>query len=53
MGIMAIFTGFMYNECFSLSMGFMKSGFPTEEVEDKVVVQNKTYTYFLGVDPVF
>jgi V-type H+-transporting ATPase subunit a len=52
MGIMAIFTGFMYNECFSLSMGIMKSGFYTKEIDGTLVMQNKTYTYPIGVDPV-
>lgn len=49
MGLMAAYIGFMYNECFSLSMNFFGSSWKCNE-ENKDCV--KTYTYWLGMDPV-
>jgi hypothetical protein len=48
MGAVAAFCGFIYNECFSLSVSWVRSGwsFPEDQLP------TKNFTYILGVDPV-
>jgi V-type H+-transporting ATPase subunit a len=55
MGIFSIFTGFMYNDIFSLSLSTFKSGFdwPTDyNSTDTVVGVPNGNTYTIGLDPV-
>ncbi|SAM02848.1 hypothetical protein [Absidia glauca] len=54
MGIFSIFTGFMYNDIFSLSLSTFKSGFdwPTDyNSTDTVVGVPNGNTYSIGLDP--
>jgi len=50
MGAVAAFCGFMYNECFSLSMNFFGSSWECDEHTQECV---KKYTYWLGFDPIW
>lgn len=50
MGLVAAFIGFMYNECFSLSMNFFGSSW---ECDEESFDCRKTYTYWLGFDPIW
>ncbi|KAH7827616.1 putative H+-ATPase subunit [Monocercomonoides exilis] len=50
MGLWAVFTGLMYNECFSLSMNFFGSSY---DCDPETNVCQKKYTYFLGFDPIW
>jgi V-type H+-transporting ATPase subunit a len=50
MGIQATFCGLMYNECFSLSMNLVGTGYTCDE---NTYLCEKHSTYWLGVDPVW
>ena len=53
MGCFSMFTGFMYNDIFSLPMDWFKTGW--EEVkggDEKMELFEKRWTYAFGIDPV-
>ncbi|KAK2949645.1 putative V-type proton ATPase subunit a2 [Blattamonas nauphoetae] len=50
MGVMATYVGLLYNEVFSLSVNFFKSGYKVDSVTGSVT---RTHTYAFGVDPIW
>ncbi|KAK2954207.1 putative V-type proton ATPase 116 kDa subunit a [Blattamonas nauphoetae] len=50
MGVMATYVGLLYNEVFSLSVNFFKSGYTVDSVTGSVT---RTHTYVFGVDPIW
>lgn len=55
MGIFSMFTGLMYNDIFSRSMGLFSSGWewPTDQGGEGITVEAKklSHTYAMGIDP--